>query len=454
MKKLSIFLVVAMLASVFSVKAFANNNIPVSAELSETADGNFRIVVYAENPEKLVSFFTLVEYDMSLYSLEKAEASSSALADGERAENLSGMWVFGNLADKTGSVGAFVSYNGFSKVGRIAACEFIIHPETSRKNAKDIRIYVKEYITDDGDEENDIYKKTPVSLTEADVDISGKFQYFIGETTTITSIKTNDEIVFIPENIDGVIVRSLVTEAPFENSFIVCGRNVLRADKGVFKGDNTVISPVGSAPEASVKLSEGKWFSYNEDVAVDLKEPVFYTHQYLVNSSTSLFEGSAQYTVNPSHKTLGYLGTNTEIIIENGGKKCTFALCVMGDINGDSVCDVLDTMLCERYVNSFEDLNDVALKSTEFTGDGEVDVHDYAQMVNLSLGDENLVFEGVRGDLNGDYVVDVLDAFAFNKLLDNPDISVEEKAKTDFNNDGKISSADADILQMLIESFH
>ena len=126
----------------------------------------------------------------------------------------------------------------------------------------------------------------------------------------------------------------------------------------------------------------------------------------------------------------------------------------MGDINGDSVCDVLDTMLCERYVNSFEELNDVALKSTEFTGDGEVDVHDYAQMVNLSLGDENLVFDGVRGDLNGDYVVDVLDAFAFNKLLDNPDISVEEKAKTDFNNDGKISSADADILHILIESFH
>ena len=110
-------------------------------------------------------------------------------------------------------------------------------------------------------------------------------------------------------------------------------------------------------------------------------------------------------------------------------------------------------MLCERYINGFEDLDGVYLKSTEFTGDEEVDIHDYAQIVNQALEGENLVFEGVRGDFNGDYVVDVLDAFEFNKLSKRSDLTSEQKARMDFNNDGIIDSSDGKFLEILIESF-
>ncbi len=453
MKKTAVFLVVITVLSVFSTTAFAKNNIPVSAELSENSDGDIRVVVYAHNPEKLVSFFTVIEYDVKLYSLKDAYACTTELSDGESVENFTGSWVFGSLADKTGCVGAFVSYNGVTKNGRAAACEFIIHPETSRKNINDLKVYVKEYITDDDDEENDIYKKTPVNFTEDDTDASDNFEYVIDETVTITGIKATDEVVFIPESIEGFVVRSLVTETPPRNAFLVFGRNVLRADKGVFNFENTVISPVGSAPEASAKLSGSKYFSYSEKVVADLKKPVFYTYQNLVNDGKALFESNFDYEVNPSHKFLSYWGTGTEITLTNGADKCVFSLCVKGDVNGDSVCDVLDTMLCERYVNGFEALQGVELESTELTGDGTVDVQDYAQIVNQALDGENLAFEGVRGDLNGDCTVDVLDAFAFNKLSKKNDLAAEEKAKLDFNNDGKIDLSDGIILELLIEAF-
>ncbi len=453
MKKTAIFLVVIMMLSVFSITAFAKNNIPVSAELSETTDGDIRIVIYTENPEKLVSFFTVIEYDVSLYSLKDAYACTTELSDGEGVENFTGSWVFGNLADKTGCVGAFVSYSGVTKNGRVAACEFIIHPETSRKNINDLKVYVKEYITDDDDEENDIYKKTPVNFTEDDAEASDNFEYVMAETVTLTGIKATNDVVFIPESIEGRVVRSLVTETPPRNAFLVFGRNVLRADKGVFNSENTVISPVGSAPEASAKLSGSKYFSYSEKVVADLKKPVFYTYQNLVNDGKVLFESTFEYGVEPSHKFLSYWGTGTEITLTNGDNKCVFSLCVKGDINGDSVCDVLDTMLCERYVNGFENLQGVELESTELTGDDEVDVQDYAQIVNQSLEGEGLAFEGVRGDLNGDYTVDVLDAFAFNKLSRQTNLSTEEKARLDFNNDGKIDLSDGIILELLIESF-
>ena len=453
MKKTAIFLVVIMVLSVFSITAFAKNNVPVSVEIYETATEDIRLVIYTENPEKLVSFFTVIEYDVKLYSLKDAFACTTELSDGESVENFTGSWVFGNLADKTGCVGAFVSYSGVTKNGRVAACEFIIHPETSRKNINDLKVYVKEYITDDDDEENDIYKKTPVNFTGDDADASDDFEYVIAETVTLTGIKATDDVVFVPESIEGSVVRSLVSETPLEPPFLVFGRNVLRADKGVFNSENTVVSPVGSAPEASAKLSGSEIFSYNENVAVSLDELVFFTYKYLVTDGKALFESSFDYGVEPSHKYLSYWGTGTEITLTNGDNKCVFSLCVKGDINGDSVCDVLDTMLCERYVNGFENLQGVELESTELTGDDEVDVQDYAQIVNQSLEGDGLAFEGVRGDLNGDYTVDVLDAFAFNKLSKQTNLSTEEKARLDFNNDGKIDLSDGIILELLIESF-
>ena len=453
MKKLAIFLAVVMLFCSVSVTAFAKDNIPVSAEIIETDSGDFHVIVYAHSPSKLLSFITVIEYDVNLYTLEEGFASTSTLSDGEEVDNLSGAWVFGSLADKTGCVGAFISYNGVTKKGNVAACEFIIHPETTRKSADDLKVYIKEYVTDDNDEENDIYKKTPVNFTEDGAEASDNFEYVMAETVTITGIKATNEVVFIPESIEGRVVRSLVTETPPRNAFLVFGRNILRADKGVFNSENTVISPVGSAPEASAKLSGSKYFSYSEKVVADLKKPVFYTYQNLVNDGKALFESSFDYGVEPSYKFLSYWGTGTEITLTNGDNKCVFSLCVKGDINGDSVCDVLDTMVCERYVNGFELLQGVELESTELTGDGTVDVQDYAQIVNQSLEGEGLAFEGVRGDLNGDYTVDVLDAFAFNKLLNEADLTVEEKARLDFNNDGKIDLSDGILLELLIESF-
>ena len=453
MKKLAIFLAVVMLFCSVSVTAFAKDNIPVSAEIIETEDGDFHVTVYAHSPRKLVSFITVIEYDVTLYSLSEGYASTSKAPDGEAIENFSGAWVFGSLADKTGCAGAFISYSGASKNGRVAACEFIIHPETTRKSADDLKVYIKEYVTDDNDEENDIYKKTPISFSEDNADASVNFEFLMGETVTITEIKSDDEILFIPEIINGLTVRALATDKGSENPFIVFGRNVLRVDKGAISVKSTVISPMGSAPESAAKSVDGIYFSYSDGVTVDLKNPVFYTADYLVTSGDGLFSGNCQYSVEASHKLLEYWGTGTSITLKNGNDEGDFYLCVMGDVNGDSVCDVLDVMLCEGYVSGNESLGDIPLKSTEFTADNMVDVQDYAQLVNLALEQDYSVFDGVRGDLNGDYAVDVLDVFAFNRISQSSSLTLEERAKMDFNNDGKIDSSDALVLELLIESF-
>lgn len=452
MKKVAALLAVVMCFCACFITATAQSNIPVSAVISETDNGDIYVVLYSKNPEKLVSFFTVIEYDTTLYSFKDAKASTTESSDGTLSENFTGAWAFGKLADGTGCAGAFVSYSGVTRKGDIPACEFIIHPETSRKDVNDIKIFVKEYITDDGDEENDIRKKTPVNFKETDVDISEIFDYSGGETVTITSIKTDDKMVFIPENIEGLTVRSINTDKPLSNTFAVFGRNVLHIGENVFCSENTAVAPENSAPVAAVKIAGGSFFSYRENVVADLNEPVFYTHQYLVNQGETLFETNAGYEVLPSHKTGGFWGTGTVITLKSSDSSADFELCVKGDINGDSVCDVLDVMLCERYVNSLDELTYISRKSAEFTGENVVDVNDYAQLVNQSLDGGYTVFDGVRGDLNGDYAIDILDIAVLNKMIKS-ELTQSQKIRADLDNDGKITSSDINLLELLIESF-
>ena len=109
--------------------------------------------------------------------------------------------------------------------------------------------------------------------------------------------------------------------------------------------------------------------------------------------------------------------------------------------------------MIKSFSNKQTDLEKIQQKGVDFNGDGVVAANDYAQAVNVALGEEIKVFDGVWGDLNGDYCVDILDLFMMNKFMSNAQLSTEEKAKADFNNDGIIDTADKDILNELLEEF-
>ena len=71
----------------------------------------------------------------------------------------------------------------------------------------------------------------------------------------------------------------------------------------------------------------------------------------------------------------------------------------------------------------------------------------------MALGSDYKIFDGIRGDLNGDYAVDTLDIFVFNRKISDKSISAEEKAEIDFDNNGVLNSADRDILNELVMTF-
>ncbi len=75
--------------------------------------------------------------------------------------------------------------------------------------------------------------------------------------------------------------------------------------------------------------------------------------------------------------------------------------------------------------------------------DGIVDVNDYQRMVNMVVADESDIsaVEEIRGDMDGDGYIDVLDASMFASFV-NGKVNVEIYAPGDFDGDGVVSEED------------
>lgn len=452
MKKISVFLTLVLLFSMFGTVSSAHGSIPVGAEVSDTPDGALRVVVYVENADSLVSLKAVLKYASETYTLKEARASSHTDSSGDEVDNISGLWVFGNLADGSGCVGAFVSHGGVSVTSKTDVCEFVITSENGAVKTDEIVLSIEEFITDDNNEENDIFEKTVIHFDKTSADVHSDFGFETdGKTSTVTEIKTADNVVFIPLSAEGLNVRSLKPTKKAENPFFVFDRNVLNVAEGVFSENTTVVAPLNSAPVTAVQKAGGKYLGYGDRVTVDFDTEILYTDMFFVDNFASLFVGTADVDVVPSCAE-AYLGTGTLITLKNGGNSATFTLCVKGDVNGDSVCDVLDVFSAERYINGFGDLDFSGLKSADYDLDGDVTVRDYVQLVNSALGSDYKLFDGICGDINGDFAVDVLDLFEFNRKINNADFS--EKEKLDFNGDGIVNSADRVALCGLVDAFN
>ena len=81
-----------------------------------------------------------------------------------------------------------------------------------------------------------------------------------------------------------------------------------------------------------------------------------------------------------------YLGTGSIVtVFDNDDLLSEYTLIVIGDTNGDSVCDALDVFDVERASNGNAELDDVYALAADSNSDETVDITDYQAIVNKAL---------------------------------------------------------------------
>ena len=81
-----------------------------------------------------------------------------------------------------------------------------------------------------------------------------------------------------------------------------------------------------------------------------------------------------------------FLGTGTIIsVYDNDVHIGDYTLIVSGDVNGDSVCDVLDCAQVALVTNNHKTLDDVYALAADVNMDEVIDIFDYQEIVNITL---------------------------------------------------------------------
>ena len=241
-------------------------------------------------------------------------------------------------------------------------------------------------------------------------------------TLTITSYNGSAANVTVPMEIDGLETKS-ISENAFLNKTNVISVNVPNTVESIgsrcFSGcDNLskVIIPQ-SVEEIADNAFEGcdnlTIYCYRGSYAQSYAEvkgityvlldlvPVgkttineeaglIFTYQTLKTTVEEIVKADASYTVMaiPSVMTTNanYYGTGSVLyFFRNGMLVYTYNVVVYGDVNGDSVVDVLDAALAQLASSGFVTLQDSYLLATDFANDGTVDASDYQQVINLLI---------------------------------------------------------------------
>lgn len=142
--------------------------------------------------------------------------------------------------------------------------------------------------------------------------------------------------------------------------------------------------------EASVSENETYYIFAKEKTEIDFNNKLIYT-SYSGNLNllkiVGVQETTSCFSV-PSYvyRNLNYFGTGSIFNIYENGVVCeSYIVIVEGDINGDSVVDVIDVSGTELATNNHKELTGNYHLAGDTNRDGVIDVVDYQSVVNFAL---------------------------------------------------------------------
>lgn len=124
-----------------------------------------------------------------------------------------------------------------------------------------------------------------------------------------------------------------------------------------------------------------------QTVFADEALSVLRTNKTALKDINSLISANAGYTISGSASKEGFFGTGSKVSVLDGNNSLqkVYSLVVNGDVNGDSVCDVLDCMTNELVLSGDTTLSNEYLVAGDFNQNGAIDDVDFQSVVNNAI---------------------------------------------------------------------
>ena len=263
-----------------------------------------------------------------------------------------------------------------------------------------------------------------IDITNFDVIPAALFSYeeIDANTLTITAYNGSAANITVPMEIGGLETKTL-SENAFLNKVSVVSVNIPNTVDTI--GENCFsgcanISKI-TIPKSVTEIADGAFDgcgnltiycyegsyaqSYAEEngipyVLLDLvpvgktvineEAGIIFTHQKFKTQVDEIVKADSSYTVmaipSAMSSKANYYGTGSVLyFFRNGSLVYTYNVVVYGDVNGDSVVNVLDAAMVQLANSGLRILQDNYLLATDFANDGTVDASDYQQVINLVL---------------------------------------------------------------------
>ena len=85
------------------------------------------------------------------------------------------------------------------------------------------------------------------------------------------------------------------------------------------------------------------------------------------------------------NSTYGFIGTGSTLIINKDSGSTNYDIVIVGDLNGDSVCDALDAAAAHLYSVGLKEPSENAILAANGCIEEEIDIADYQNIVNWAL---------------------------------------------------------------------
>ncbi|MGN0526654.1 MAG: leucine-rich repeat protein, partial [Acutalibacteraceae bacterium] len=246
------------------------------------------------------------------------------------------------------------------------------------------------------------YKLVSYIGTETDVVIPATYNERAITTIAVGCFKDNTEITFIKigDNVTNIGSLAFMNCSSLEN--VIIPASVSSIGTQAFYGFTGTIYCVKGSYAYEYAIANGIKYEIlgaevseepiqdTKDTTVDYDNSLIYTtvencsdiNEILGLSDSAIAIAKASYIYGNTE----FYGTGTVITVFDGSEYVgEFTLVVSGDINGDSVCDVLDCYMSDLAANGHTTLIGVYEMAADSNSDGTVDVNDYQAIVNKAV---------------------------------------------------------------------